>query len=107
MMTTHQKGPQTARIGVADGGMFALGAQLDLPNPIHAARRLNACPQNLRTIPMPRPHPLPPVLTASGALLGLRAPLVLADQTHKECLCLSPLQRRGAMTRIGSRGCLR
>ena len=28
MMTAHQKGPQTARIGVADGRMFAQGAQL-------------------------------------------------------------------------------
>ena len=28
MMAPHQKGPQTARIGVADGRMFAQGAQL-------------------------------------------------------------------------------
>ena len=27
MMTAHQKGPQTAQIGVADGRMFAQGAE--------------------------------------------------------------------------------
>jgi hypothetical protein len=71
-MTPDQKGPQTARREVADGRMLAQATQLDPPNPTHAPRRLKAYP---RTTPMPRPHPLPSVLTTSGALLlALLAP---------------------------------
>ena len=75
MVAPHQKGPQTPRIGVADSRMFAQGAHLVLPHPTHAVRRPNAYPRNPRTTPMPRPRPLTPVLTASGALLlALLAP---------------------------------
>ena len=67
---------------MADGRMFAQATQLDLPNPTHAVRGLNAYPpRNPRTTPMPRPRAHPPVLTTSALLLALLAPLALADQT--------------------------
>ena len=36
MMAAHQKGPQTARIGVADGRMLAQGAELQEGGPGNA-----------------------------------------------------------------------
>ena len=80
MLASHQTGHQAARIGVADGRMLAQATQLDLPNPTHAARRLNAYPLTPGP-PMPRPHALPPAIAATSALLlALLAPLALADQ---------------------------
>ena len=52
MMTPHQKGPQTARIGVADGRMFAQGAQLQERGPgnpqqaTHLPRAIDPLPRD-------------------------------------------------------------
>ena len=52
MMTAHQKGPQTAWIGVADGRMFAQGAQLqeggpgNAQQPTHLPRAIDPRPRD-------------------------------------------------------------
>ena len=57
MMAPHQKGPQTARIGVADRRMFAQGAQLQERGPGNAQQAAHL-PRPIDPLPRDAGRPL-------------------------------------------------